>query len=164
MTVISGTLSVDTFLIISGFLLAYSIMKMKSRASNINVIPAAIFHRYLRQEKLLFWNIENYLLCIVVYIFRLTPLLAVVVMIHATLFPFLGSGPVYPRHKQLFVENCQRYWWSALLYMQNFINSRNMVSKISHINNGISLRSGSSAFLKAGIYQLICSYTYCVYF
>lgn len=164
MTVISGTLSVDTFLIISGFLLAYSIMKIKSKATSINVIPAAIFHRYLRQETLFFDNIRNYILCIVVYIFRLTPLLAVVVMIHATLFPFIGSGPVYPRHKQLFAENCQRYWWSALLYMQNLINSRNMVSKISDTNSGIILRSGFSVFLKAGTYQLICSYTFCVYF
>lgn len=134
MIVISGTLSVDTFLIISGFLFSYSIMKNKSKARNINAIPAAIFHRYLRQEIHLFENITRYLLCIVVYIFRLTPFLAVVVMIHATLFPFFGSGPVYPKHKQLFVENCQRYWWSALLYIQNFVNSKNMVSRTSNTN------------------------------
>lgn len=51
-----------------------------------------------------------------------------IVIIHAsTLFAFIASGPVYPRHKELFTENCQRYWWSALLYLQNFVNGKNMV-------------------------------------
>lgn len=47
MLVMSGTLSVDTFLIISGFLLSYTIMKSMSKERKIN-IPLAIFHRYLR--------------------------------------------------------------------------------------------------------------------
>lgn len=47
MVLISGTLSVDTFLIVSGFLLSHGIMKSLPKERMIDV-PRALLHRYLR--------------------------------------------------------------------------------------------------------------------
>lgn len=105
MILISGTLAVDTFFVVSGFLMSYNVMKIASRGGKINV-PMLILHRFL----------------------RLTPAFAVVILAHATLFEYFGSGPVYPKVKEEFMEDCQVYWWSALLYIQNFVNPRDPVS------------------------------------
>lgn len=60
---------------------------------------------------------------------RLTPILAVVTVISMTLFKQIGSGPMW----NLFINNsinCDKYWWSSLLYIQNYYNPESIVSVI----------------------------------
>lgn len=63
---------------------------------------------------------------------RLTPLLGVCVLVTATLYRFLGSGPIWPYMCAERVNPCKHYWWSALLYVQNYVNLSQMVCKYNH--------------------------------
>ncbi|GLV35556.1 uncharacterized protein CBL_01294 [Carabus blaptoides fortunei] len=55
----------------------------------------------------------------------LTPSLAVMVLLHVTLIRYLGSGPNWPEVTAYLEGNCQKYWWSTLLYIQNYVNPDN---------------------------------------
>ncbi|KAJ8956800.1 hypothetical protein NQ318_014214, partial [Aromia moschata] len=99
MLIVSGTLSVDTFFVVGGVLVAYTFMK-----SRLNGIKFNLFHFYL----------HRYL--------RLTPPLAATVLVSATLLEYMGSGPNWGDVKPGLQENCQTYWWSTLLYVQNYVN------------------------------------------
>lgn len=52
--------------------------------------------------------------------FRLTPLLAVVVISYITVLRHLGSGPLWPNPIRGMQSVCERNWWKALLYIQNY--------------------------------------------
>lgn len=85
---------------------------------------------------------------------RMTPLLAVYLLMSVSLLRFVGNGPVFPisvdffRCKSLcylfksrpilkisslsihlfFRDNCKRYWWATLLHIQNYVNPGQIVS------------------------------------
>ncbi|XP_044728392.1 nose resistant to fluoxetine protein 6-like [Chrysoperla carnea] len=97
-----GTLCVDTFLTISGCLLTYTFLKHIEKVKG--KIPWGIFylHRYI----------------------RLTVGLFVVLLLALTIFYKLGSGPLwhFVLDKFGFLGYCKNYWWSQLLYIQNYVN------------------------------------------
>nr|XP_008192685.2 PREDICTED: nose resistant to fluoxetine protein 6-like [Tribolium castaneum] len=103
MFLVSGTLSVDTFFTIGGTLMMYGFMKAKHKKVPFNLFLYYL-HRYL----------------------RLTAPFALVVLVSATLLKYLGSGPKWPFLELYFQKNCQNYWWSALLYVQNYVNISEM--------------------------------------
>lgn len=73
-------------------------------------IPLLYFHRYL----------------------RLTPALAANILFYCTLWKYLVVGPT----SSFFVSwtnFCDSYWWSSLLYVQNYVNPTSIVS-ITEIN------------------------------
>lgn len=38
-----------------------------------------------------------------------------------SVYPFLGSGPIYPHFaKEEFVNNCSKYWYTNILFISNF--------------------------------------------
>jgi len=88
---------VDTFFFLSGFLLAHLSMK-EIRAGRMNVI-AAIILRYL----------------------RLTPSLALVMMVFYKIWAFLGTGPFAVQLQQSIMSKCDGYWWTELTYTMNFV-------------------------------------------
>ncbi len=59
---------------------------------------------------------------------RLTPQLAIFILL-TTLLPLLGSGPVWNQQIYTFVNRCYANWWQNLIYLQNFIDPKNMVIK-----------------------------------
>lgn len=67
---------------------------------NLSQIPIIYFHRYL----------------------RLTPLLFAVVLFSITLLRFFGSGPLWPMFTNMITNQCEKNWWSTLLYVQNYVN------------------------------------------
>ncbi|KAK5645592.1 hypothetical protein RI129_006892 [Pyrocoelia pectoralis] len=98
-----GILVVDTFFVISGFLVAHNYLKQMRNGVKFNVI---------------FFYLAR--------IVRLTPALFAVVLIHATLLRHIGSGPIWPNIRDTFmVNNCRENWWSTLLYVQTYVNSNN---------------------------------------
>ncbi|XP_063927526.1 nose resistant to fluoxetine protein 6-like [Zophobas morio] len=103
MFLISGTLSVDTFFTVGGALMSYGFMKAMHKKVPFNLFLYYL-HRYL----------------------RLTAPFALVVLFSATLLKYMGSGPKWPLISLYFQQNCQDYWWSALLYVQNYVNVSNM--------------------------------------
>lgn len=61
--------------------------------------------------------------------FRLTPSYAFMILITANIFIHLGDGPLWESINGPEMERCQQYWWSGLLYVQNFVNPNSMVKK-----------------------------------
>jgi hypothetical protein len=59
---------------------------------------------------------------------RLTAPFAIVVLVSATLVKYIGSGPMWPFVDQNVQQTCANNWWSALLYVQNYVNVTSMVN------------------------------------
>jgi peptidoglycan/LPS O-acetylase OafA/YrhL len=51
-----------------------------------------------------------------------------VVLVSANLLRYMGSGPKWPLIDKDFQQPCANYWWSALLYVQNYVNLNDMVN------------------------------------
>ncbi|XP_001656258.2 nose resistant to fluoxetine protein 6 [Aedes aegypti] len=96
---IACPLSVDTFFLLSGLLTCWSLMKELDRSWFLNV-PLMYLHRYL----------------------RLTPVFAALILFTVGILPNLSSGPLWNTSLGLSVDQCNQYWWSALLYVQNYVN------------------------------------------
>lgn len=61
---------------------------------------------------------------------RLTPLFAMTFLVTMTLLRFMGDGPFWPIFIGLLSSSCGKYWWSALLYVQNYVNPTEIVSEM----------------------------------
>ncbi|KAJ3616844.1 hypothetical protein MTP99_011285 [Tenebrio molitor] len=108
MFLLNGTLSVDTFFTIGSALMSYGFMKAKCKNVRFSIFGYYL-HRYL----------------------RLTAPFAIVVLVSATLLRYMGSGPKWPLIDEKFQQPCANYWWSALLYVQNYVNLTHMCLKES---------------------------------
>lgn len=104
MTVISITLGVDSFFLLSGLLVTLGILRELDRRQKINIFSLYI-HRYL----------------------RLTPVFAATLLFYVTYFKYLGSGPLWNPFTNATILQCEQYWWSSLLYIQNYVNPLDMV-------------------------------------
>ncbi|XP_071057342.1 nose resistant to fluoxetine protein 6-like [Onthophagus taurus] len=98
--IIGGTVSVDTFFMISGMLLTYHSMNHLSKNNG--------------KLNWFFLNLYRFM--------RLTPPLAFIVITHITLIQFLGSGPLWKHSIKTLQLPCKYFWWSTLLHIQNYIN------------------------------------------
>ncbi len=56
---------------------------------------------------------------------RLTPQLFIFILI-TFLIPLLGSGPLWSETMTPIIENCSRYWWRNLFYIQNMFRADEM--------------------------------------
>ena len=93
--VINFTLSVDTFFVLSGLLLSYlSIKDMERRQGKFPFILFYV-HRLI----------------------RLSPGYYVSVFIFFKVLPHVGSGPLWSFAD---VRLCEKYWWTNILYINNF--------------------------------------------
>lgn len=52
---------------------------------------------------------------------RLTPSYVLVLVFYATAMQSLGSGPLWKATTLPEVEACQRWWWTNLLYVNNYV-------------------------------------------
>lgn len=89
--------SVDTFFFLSGLLVSYVTLNRLKRRRGRFPWGWFYFHRY--------W--------------RLTPALAVTLVFYLFVTPYFGRGPFA---QMLSIRsNCPKYWWTDLLYINNFI-------------------------------------------
>ena len=87
--------SVDSFFVLSGLLLSYlSIKEMDRRQGKFPFITFYV-HRLI----------------------RLSPSYYLAVFIYFKLLPHVGSGPLWFFDQ---VNNCEKYWWTNILYINNF--------------------------------------------
>ncbi|KAJ8687833.1 hypothetical protein QAD02_023627, partial [Eretmocerus hayati] len=98
-TLIVMSNSVDTFFILSGFLMTYGFMKKMQRNENFN-IPMHYLHRFI----------------------RLTPPIIVLVYSTIAVVPRIASGPRWEWLMKLFITKLRDNWLYSLLYIQNFVN------------------------------------------
>ncbi|KAK3924759.1 Nose resistant to fluoxetine protein 6, partial [Frankliniella fusca] len=99
MVLMNATLSTDTFLLLSGALLAVSFLRSADRG-RFSFNPLSFYwHRYV----------------------RLTPVYAVVLWFYASLLIRLGSGPLWDRLVGPETDNCVLNWWTNLAYVNNFV-------------------------------------------
>ncbi|KAJ8981234.1 hypothetical protein NQ317_016530, partial [Molorchus minor] len=97
MVVRSGTLAVDSFLVVGGTLLSYNFMTKRTKVFSI---WRYYLHRYI----------------------RLTPPLAAAILVSSTLLGDIESTII----KNKISKPCQKYWWSSLLYVQNYVNPQDL--------------------------------------
>jgi peptidoglycan/LPS O-acetylase OafA/YrhL len=105
MLILSGSVAVDTFFLLSGFLVTRSVLKELDKRKTLNV-PYIYLHRYL----------------------RLTPSLAMLIFVQVTLYKYIGSGPNWKSVKEFGTVTCEKNWWVALLYIHNYFRKDQMVS------------------------------------
>ena len=61
-------------------------------------------------------------------ILRLTPAFAAAILFSYTLAKYMGNGPMWNTFSGYASYGCDKYWWSALLYVQNYVNPDTVVS------------------------------------
>ncbi|XP_044262126.1 nose resistant to fluoxetine protein 6-like [Tribolium madens] len=101
---VNSPLLVDTFLLVSGFLMCYLLLlELDKRKGKINVLVLYIA-RYI----------------------RLTPSYLVVIGFYCTFLSRIGDGPLWDSRIKNEQEKCQKSWWTNLLYVNNYVNTDNM--------------------------------------
>ncbi|KAJ9592882.1 hypothetical protein L9F63_015460 [Diploptera punctata] len=55
------------------------------------------------------------------YLCRLTPPYAVMIMLQATLLRYISSGPLFNSTVDAYADNCKKYWWTNILYINNYV-------------------------------------------
>nr|CAB3264544.1 nose resistant to fluoxetine protein 6-like [Phallusia mammillata] len=99
--IVNGTFSVDSFFFISGLLATYLGLRQLGKTNGKFNVPLMYLLRYI----------------------RLTPAYAFCMLLSVTLWPKFGSGPIWPGLVNPLVEECRKYWWSSLLYINNLYPS-----------------------------------------
>ncbi|KAJ0176877.1 hypothetical protein K1T71_008056 [Dendrolimus kikuchii] len=95
----AAPITVDTFFTLSGILAVYTTVGKISKT------------RFIRTIHLYYLN----------RLFRTLPLLATVILLQASAFNHISDGPFWQNVAHA-TENCRTYWWSSLLFIQNYIN------------------------------------------
>ncbi|XP_063709290.1 nose resistant to fluoxetine protein 6-like [Culicoides brevitarsis] len=100
---VHGDLASDTFLLLTPFLITYGFMKTKEKGGSFNILKFYL-HRYL----------------------RIMPLFGAIILIVLAFFKYLGDGPVYDAVIETTLEEkCREYYWTSLLFIQNYYNPLN---------------------------------------
>ena len=109
MLVLNGNIITDTFFLISGVLMAYTILTKSEKNSRDHFDVISLYlHRYL----------------------RLTPAYAMMIGFYATLFYKINSGPHWDQWVGANRDYCRENWWLNLLYLNNYIHLPRIVSKV----------------------------------
>ncbi|KAJ8304713.1 hypothetical protein KUTeg_018296 [Tegillarca granosa] len=109
-TAISNALvSVDTFFTLSGFLLAYLILKEMKKKDGVKGINWGLFyfHRFWSQSQ------------------RLTPAYMLILFVSTATSPYWSDGPMWNINSSG-NDNCNKWWWTNLLYINNIVKSKEM--------------------------------------
>ncbi|XP_017103756.2 nose resistant to fluoxetine protein 6 [Drosophila bipectinata] len=96
--IIYAPFSVDTFLFITGLLLVVIGLRSLERAKGKLNIPMMYLHRYL----------------------RLTPIVAVAILVYMQLLPLISKGPVSQDLALFDYSVCSKSWYWNMLFVQNY--------------------------------------------
>eukprot|EP00057_Strongylocentrotus_purpuratus_P023831 XP_011678305.1 PREDICTED: nose resistant to fluoxetine protein 6 [Strongylocentrotus purpuratus] len=98
--IFNSYVALDTFFFLGGLLVAYTGFKYMSKSvGRVNWL-VAIVHRYI----------------------RITPAMAVVILLYTFVYPYLGEGPFWYKRVEG-VQGCYQWWWTNFLYINNFVPS-----------------------------------------
>ena len=141
--VFNATVSVDTFFLMSGLLVAYLLLRELDRNKGRFNVALFYIHRYL----------------------RLTPVYAIILGFLATLIVYVSNGPNW-RLILYMREACRWNWWNHLLYVNNYVSTSPLIVNtpralacvvVSFFSNFlINFFKLFSAWMKLGIWPAIC--------
>lgn len=105
----ASSLYTDTFLLLSGMLIAYSFVGRLQRGQNINIFKETAA-RY----------------------FRVVPPMAALMLFGTFILPLLGSGPLWPMLVSDQSEICKQTWWRNFLMIHNWFGFENICMTHTH--------------------------------
>lgn len=91
----SYNIAVDTFFLMGALLMTISTLNALDK-KRFN-FPKIVLHRYLRY----------------------TPVFAALMLYIVSIYKFTLNGPISAKE---IIEPCEKYWWAALLHVQNYVN------------------------------------------
>ncbi|OMJ80258.1 hypothetical protein SteCoe_19516 [Stentor coeruleus] len=94
-----GFFAVDIFFSITGFFTCYFLLVQMEKTKGKIPWKLMYFNRYL----------------------RIVPTYAFVMGLNYFIFPLLNSGPIWSNAKKRTVGDCESYWWTNFLFINNFI-------------------------------------------
>lgn len=97
--IFSSQLGIDTLLLLTGVIISFSFMATMEKKGHYNVLGLYL-HRWL----------------------KIMPVLMVAVLIFMSLNPRLVDGPYSTFLLTSQIPACEDYWWSAMLFVQNYVN------------------------------------------
>ncbi|KAJ6641727.1 Nose resistant to fluoxetine protein 6 [Pseudolycoriella hygida] len=102
MILVNGTTIIQTFFVISGYLLSIQFIKLRETSKfSYSHFWTAIIYRYL----------------------RLTPVYLFVILFHATWLVRLQDGPLWPHLMETEKTFCRKNWWANVLYINNIFGT-----------------------------------------
>ncbi|CAG5128245.1 unnamed protein product [Candidula unifasciata] len=113
--VINTTLAADSFFVLSGTLMAYNFLKLKTKGGKNKKGWRGVI------------SVKEYGFMIVHRLFRIFPCYAVLLLLATNVMPFLGQGPRWSYEIDS-VKVCKQNWWANVLFISNFYDPDNMVS------------------------------------
>ncbi|KAL4708192.1 hypothetical protein ACJJTC_005334 [Scirpophaga incertulas] len=99
----AAPLSVDTFFLLTGILIVYTVIGKINRGVFVRNIPLFYINRLL----------------------RMFPLLAAMVLIQASIINHVSDGPYWINIAGS-TENCRKNWWATLIHIQNYYDYSRM--------------------------------------
>ncbi|KAI5733761.1 hypothetical protein M8J76_015589 [Diaphorina citri] len=100
---LNGSLLVDTFFVISGFLSAHQLVQHFNRSKNV-----------------------DFVLVVLDRIVRIIPSYALVIGFYVWVLPYLNDGPLWKAIVLRESHRCQENWWTNILFVNNFFNENQM--------------------------------------
>ncbi|CAH0550012.1 unnamed protein product [Brassicogethes aeneus] len=105
MIIINGTYIIQSFFLISGWLLSYNFFLMfEKRKFRLMYLPMVFVNRYI----------------------RLTPVFVVVLAFHCTWLVHLPRGPQWHKAVEWEHHYCRKNWWTNMLYVNNYVDKEHM--------------------------------------
>lgn len=96
------------------------------------------------------------------YCFRLTPALAATVFFTSYLLRYIGNGPRWNSITSM-EDACKKYWWTTLLYVQNYANeNNNLVSIFFYVDISSSIFTFLSCSVSVSSTNLVSEYWHAI--
>lgn len=120
MILVNGTTIIQTFFVISGYLLSIQFMKLQETSKfSLKHFWTAIIYRYLRWTKNISFKLNEKMYKINRFS-RLTPAYLFIILFHSTWLVRLQNGPLWPHVTETERTYCRNNWWANVFYINNF--------------------------------------------
>ncbi|KAN0033258.1 hypothetical protein ACTA71_002682 [Dictyostelium dimigraforme] len=103
--IFGGEFAVDTFFMLSGFLVSFSVLNQLSKRNSI------------------YGSIKFWVAYVVHRFIRLSPLYYFIILFSMWVAPMIGSGPIFYQYYQFTNLGCSSSWWTNFLYFNNLYST-----------------------------------------